>query len=291
MGEMDIITKGMLRDRPLAFHPVLARVGGGVKAGVLLGQLLYWEGKQADPEGWIYKSIGEFQEETTLTRREQDGAIQSLATLGLIEVELRGLPRVRYFRVLHDHLADVIQAWYEEHPVQAWSTKPPNKHGGNRQTVLAESAKLKTETTSETTAERPSPTDFVLTDEGGDALGSAARPDNEKPAAVNGDGAGRLTVEELVAGWNEVVAPDGPPRVSVMPNSRLRKAKLRIKEHSDHDFWQTVFNEIGRSRFLLGLSPPRNGSEKPFRVTFDWLVANDVNPVRIYEGLYRGDKR
>jgi hypothetical protein len=42
-------------DRPIAFHPTMARLLGDINEALLFQQLAYWSDKGADPE-WIYKS-------------------------------------------------------------------------------------------------------------------------------------------------------------------------------------------------------------------------------------------
>ena len=45
----------LLGDRPIAYHPKLAQVLGGVKEALFVSQLLYWHGKGAHKNGWIWK--------------------------------------------------------------------------------------------------------------------------------------------------------------------------------------------------------------------------------------------
>ena len=70
---------------PIAYRPEFAQLGGGGNAGVLLSQLWYWHDKGALPDGWIWKSAREWQEETGLTRREQQTAIKRLVERKLVE--------------------------------------------------------------------------------------------------------------------------------------------------------------------------------------------------------------
>lgn len=71
--------------RPVAFHPALARAAGSAAAGLFLSQLFYWHGKGVHPAGWIYKDHHEWQEETCLTQDEQRGARKLLRSKGIIE--------------------------------------------------------------------------------------------------------------------------------------------------------------------------------------------------------------
>lgn len=86
----------ILGAKPIAFNPQLSRLCGSVKAGLFLSQLLYWFSR-TDKE-WIYKTIEEFESETSLTRKEQDSSITRLKQLGFIDVEVRGTPPTRNFR-------------------------------------------------------------------------------------------------------------------------------------------------------------------------------------------------
>lgn len=61
----------------------------GPGAAVFLRQLLFWEGKGEDPDGWIYKSRSEMGEETGLSQRQQDKARAILGRRELVEEELR----------------------------------------------------------------------------------------------------------------------------------------------------------------------------------------------------------
>ncbi|HZO87316.1 MAG TPA: hypothetical protein VFB38_03185 [Chthonomonadaceae bacterium] len=92
---------------PVAFQPVFARIAGGASAGLFLSQLWYWHDKGADPDGWIYKTQSEIEEETCLTRWEQETARKALRQHGLVEEQKRGLPAKLYYRV---NIAAVLEA-------------------------------------------------------------------------------------------------------------------------------------------------------------------------------------
>lgn len=54
----------------------------GPAAGVFARQLLFWDGKGIDPNGWIYKSIEQWRDETGLSRRQQEAARKRLQGSG-----------------------------------------------------------------------------------------------------------------------------------------------------------------------------------------------------------------
>lgn len=88
-----------LLKRPVAFHPALARLFGGVNEALLWQQIYYWSDKGGREDGWIYKTKEELEIETTLTRKQQDLARKKLETLGVLETKLmkaNGAPTLHY---------------------------------------------------------------------------------------------------------------------------------------------------------------------------------------------------
>lgn len=91
-----------------------------------------------------------------------------------------------------------------------------------------------------------------------------------------------FSVKDLVESWNESFSGKLPCVQWPLSPGRQRKAGQRLKEHSLIAFWQQVFNNISTSAFLLGAN---NGT---WRCTLDFLIANDSNCLKIYEGAYNG---
>ncbi len=89
-----------------------------------------------------------------------------------------------------------------------------------------------------------------------------------------------LSVQDLVDSWNEVFKDKLPLVEWPLSTTRHRKANARLKEHRTLEFWQQVFDKIGESRFLLGQG---NGT---WKCTLDFLINNDTNCVKIFEGSY-----
>src|SRR5690349_9099753 len=99
VGEEYEYLRALLADRPIAYHPVMARLLGGVYEALLFQQLAFWSGKGHDPE-WIYKTQAELLEELALNRYQQEQARANLRRLGVIEERRRGVPSRLYFRVV-----------------------------------------------------------------------------------------------------------------------------------------------------------------------------------------------
>jgi hypothetical protein len=122
--------------RPIAFHPILARITKSVSAGLMLSQAIYWtDTMDEDREGWFHKTIEEWERETCLSRREQESARERLRSLGLVAEERRGLSPIKWFRVNFD----VLQMLIDKEVSTNLSTEI-SSDGGKRHHVMAESA-------------------------------------------------------------------------------------------------------------------------------------------------------
>jgi hypothetical protein len=166
-----------LLDTPIAFHRVFVKIGGGATAGLLLSQAFYWSKNRAARarDGWFYKSAAEWEEETGLTRREQETARRHLRERGLLEEQIGVLKdegRVLWFRVNIDALCAALESGSAEPAPEKVSRSsqytPEGSHesaGGvaqKRQTPSHETARpvaqkrqtslITSETTTETTA-------------------------------------------------------------------------------------------------------------------------------------------
>jgi hypothetical protein len=94
----------------VAYHPSFAAIGGSVNAGLFLAQLFYWHDRGSDPDGWIYKTQAEWEEETGLSRWEQETARRRLRERGLVEEKLAGLPARLHYRLDVEQLIALLSA-------------------------------------------------------------------------------------------------------------------------------------------------------------------------------------
>lgn len=155
-----------LLDRPIAFHRQFVKLAGCATSALFLSQLLYWSSKCEDTDGWFYKTAQEWEEETGLTRREQETARKALKAAGVIEEKLKGVPARVHYRANEARIIELLG--FSPVPLEPAEpdpaslaetckldcTKTPTLLGGNEQTSLAENANLihRTKTTAETTA-------------------------------------------------------------------------------------------------------------------------------------------
>lgn len=92
-------------------------ITGCVEAAIILSQLLYWHDKTKNPQGWIYKSYKDWEEETGLKKSKVIKARKILED-GLEIVEstrsmVGGAPTLHY-RVKVDMLVDLINIFYAD---------------------------------------------------------------------------------------------------------------------------------------------------------------------------------
>lgn len=76
------------------------------------------------------------------------------------------------------------------------------------------------------------------------------------------------------------------PKVTELGKSRKDKIKTRIKEGKDKlDWWKLIFEKAD-----MILIPGKDG-KKDWFPNFDWLIENDKNSVKVFEGNYDDAKR
>ncbi len=99
-------------EKPIAFHRVFFDITGDIKSALFLSQLFYWSKKIS--YGWLYKSAEEWEEETRLTRREQDRIKKQLIDLNLVETKLKGIPATLYFKFNFSQFITLAKQYYQQ---------------------------------------------------------------------------------------------------------------------------------------------------------------------------------
>ena len=144
------LIKALLQS-PIAFHRVFVDLAEGALPGLFLSQAWYWSGKTQDVEGWFYKTQVEWEEETGITRKEQETARKHLRRASLLEEKLRGQPARLWYRL---NLEILQTRLYEMGKLDC--PKRANKIAPNGQTTRAKTGASNlrnSESSSETTTE------------------------------------------------------------------------------------------------------------------------------------------
>jgi len=95
--------------------------------------------------------------------------------------------------------------------------------------------------------------------------------------------------EALIERYNSHT-PDETPAVVTLSPERMKKAREYLVRFPKESFWLETFGQFHKSRFLRGLTPPRNG-HKSFKPDFDWLLSKGKedqveNCVKVHDGRY-----
>jgi len=86
-------------ERQIVFNGDFIRLGIGINGALFLSQALYWTRETSDKDGWFYKTKEDIEEETTLTRYQQDRVRKHLEKLEVLEVKnimAGGAPTLHY---------------------------------------------------------------------------------------------------------------------------------------------------------------------------------------------------
>lgn len=95
--------------RPVVYYPrVCQAFEDDLRPAIFLSNFQYWEGKQADKDGWIYKSQADIKKETGLGRYAQEQARKKLKELGMLEEKLIGKPPVQHYRFMWSKMNEVL---------------------------------------------------------------------------------------------------------------------------------------------------------------------------------------
>lgn len=97
----------------------------------------------------------------------------------------------------------------------------------------------------------------------------------------------KISPESIISLWNKLAKENELPSISKLTPSRKSKILSRCKSSdlSSSADWEKLFDKIPNCPFLLG------DGNTGWKVSFDWLVHNDENYVKVLEGLYDEKKK
>lgn len=82
----------------VTYWPSFAHALDDLCAALFLSNFLFWQGKQHDPDGWIFKRQADILVETGLSRPRQESARKRLRELGILEEKRTGQPALLYYK-------------------------------------------------------------------------------------------------------------------------------------------------------------------------------------------------
>jgi len=88
----------------------------------------------------------------------------------------------------------------------------------------------------------------------------------------------RKIIENIIKKWNQFAEENDLPIVKKLSDRRKKHLLKRLKEKEFN--FDEILNQIKKSKFLLG------ENDNGWRVTFDWIIQNNDNYIKILEGKY-----
>lgn len=149
-------------ERQISFHRAYVTFGAGVTGALMLSQAVYWASRTSDPDGWFYKTQQDWEQETGLTRYEQEGARKKLVAAGVMQEKKVGVPCRLFYRADMDLIDSRVRSLsafqYAENP-HTGSGKTSRQARGKPADIHTE---ITTEITTETLQAVPSSDDLRL---------------------------------------------------------------------------------------------------------------------------------
>jgi len=247
------MNKLLLNEPPLIILPTLATILG-LNEAIFLQQLYYWLEKSAtyfDNRKWIYKSIKEW---------EQEFPFWSNSTIK------RTISSLKKRKIL---LIKKI------HPQIFYSINEENIRGQNE---LLEAQFDPKEVQSDLAKAQSDPRKVQNDPTKGQFDPSPIYNENQRDYTEN---TSRLLREYtlFVREWNEFASKNSLNKISSLTNSRKKKLQVRFKNGDFKKLFSNALVEIKKSQYLLGA--------KGWKISFDWLIQNDENILKVIEGNYR----
>lgn len=100
--------------RVVQFYPALRPLLGSASAVLFFGQALYWSDKTDNEYGWFWKTEEQWEDETSLSRREQETARRLLRQVGVLREEFRGIPRKLWFRLDLERFEQLAETYFSD---------------------------------------------------------------------------------------------------------------------------------------------------------------------------------
>lgn len=94
--------------------------------------------------------------------------------------------------------------------------------------------------------------------------------------------------DKFISNWNDVLCDHCPkiPKIFKITKKREDKLRSRFKEEEFRDNIIQMFDTICKVDFLKG-----EAEGTPWMVTFDWIIENDTNYIKILEGKYKNKQK
>jgi len=198
-----------------------------IAASVFLCQLIYWKGKETNKDGWIYKTQKDIEDETGLSREEQESARRTLYHMGVLEERDDRPEHKKYYRINLNVINDIWDEWANEQYNQKDDTEKPQRQCGKAAEAIRKSRRGD--------EEKPQ----RQCGKAAEAMRESRRGDEEKPLSYNEEITSEITSEITIdylhrgkdnffsSNEDEKPRPYSPPSLTQM--ARIAKEEWRNK--------------------------------------------------------------
>lgn len=114
-------------DRVISFPPILAKITGSINAALFLAQSIYWSNRSSEKDGTFWKTQNEWEEETTLSRFQQESCRNSLRELGVLEEIKKGLPCKIFFKINFKKIEQLAEEYFKNKKQEPKKQKPQHQ--------------------------------------------------------------------------------------------------------------------------------------------------------------------
>ena len=180
---MDLIHSVAGQANVLTIPRVLIDFMGSVEGGLLLSQIIYWQGRSSHGGGWFYKTYSEWEEELCLSKYKVGKLSAQMKDKGFLATQVKkanGNPTVHYLFNCEEFERQLVN-YLQKRPVPEKESKKFNFGKSKNFTNDSEkTSRSLTETTAETTNRGPALKDAQGKETTSDANASGASPQMPK---------------------------------------------------------------------------------------------------------------
>jgi len=98
----------ILGKRIIGFHKIFADITGNINSALFLSQAYFWSDKGKKKKGWFYKTQKDWNDETGLTRYQQEYCRKVLREKGILLEKKEGNPYQLFFKIDFDRVRQLI---------------------------------------------------------------------------------------------------------------------------------------------------------------------------------------
>lgn len=268
--------------RSIAYRPKLAKLFGGATAEIFFEQILYWQDKAENQDLGVYKTQAELEEETGLSRKEQETARQKLRAIGVLIETYKRLEHRVYYKIDMVKLNDLLKTFAN---VQSELSPMPESDIGDSPkrtfvNTLDYNTRLHTNNNNTPLPPKTDNTDFAeqntlsadADDEGGEKENLPAKQKKSRAGE-------KIYFQAVIDIYNHVNEETGSRLSFVETLNEKRKRGIKKLLAALHEptlecvesYFRELFNKL--RPFHLG-EDEKSGST--WRANFDWAIREDT---------------